>query len=115
MTKTHAYTLLMVVALLESVYFLSLSTNSKHRYEAKLSNHGLSVDPYVVKDPDWVNNPAVIPQIAYSDLMLYMTSTPSSHTKEAIKVMNTECIYIFVHFLQAWKGMLDGNGFVSAA
>ena len=61
-----------------------------------------------------IKDPAVIPQIANSHLMVYMTSTPSPHTKEAIKVMNTACIYIFVHFLQAWKGMLDGNVFVSA-
>ena len=40
--------------------------------------------------------------------------TPSPHAKEATKVMNSAYIYIFVHFLQAWKGMLDGNGFVSA-
>ena len=65
----------MAVAPLKSAYFLSLSTNSKRRYEAKLSNAGLSVDPYVIKDHDWVKDPAVIPQIAYSDLMVYMTST----------------------------------------
>lgn len=42
------YTLLMAVALLKSAYFLSLSTNSKRWYEAKLSNAGLSVDPVCV-------------------------------------------------------------------
>ena len=46
--------------------------------------------------------------------MVYMTSTTNLQTKEAIKVMNTACIYIFVHFLQAWKGMLDGNSFIFA-
>ena len=104
----------MAVAPLKSAYFLSLSTNSKRQYEAKLSNAGLSVDPYIIKDHDWFKYPAVIQQIAYSDLIVYMTSTLSPHTKKAIKVMNTACIYIFVHFLQACKGMLDGNGFVSA-
>ena len=48
MAKTHAYILLMAVAPVKSAYFLSLSTNSKRWYEAKLSNAGLSVDPVCV-------------------------------------------------------------------
>ena len=38
----------MAVAPVKSAYFLSLSTNSKRWYEAKLSNAGLSVDPVCV-------------------------------------------------------------------
>ncbi len=34
----------------------------------------------------WSNEPELIPSISWSDVMLYIVSTPSPYTKEAIKV-----------------------------
>ena len=45
---------------------------------------GLNVDPYVIEG--WSQNPEDIPKVHWSDVVLYMVSTPSPYTKEAIKV-----------------------------
>jgi hypothetical protein len=80
-----------------SEYFTSLSNTSKQQYELKITSTGLKVDPYIIEN--WTRQPEIVPKLDYSDLLLYMTCTPSPHTKEAIK---------------AWKGLLDSNGFVKA-
>ena len=64
-------------------YFRDLPTASKERYER------LKHDPYVIED--WCENPASLPDIQWSDLVVYMTSTPGQFTREAIKVRN--CIF----------------------
>ena len=69
----------------KSLHFLGLSANSRCRYEDKLNNAGLFVNPYAIKD--WIKESNVISSIAYSDLMLYMTPTPSTHTREETKVV----------------------------
>ncbi len=70
----------------KSEYFSTLSTESKVRYQSKIFATGLTVDPYTIEDAEWTREPETIPQLLWSDLMLYMVSTPSPHTKEAIKV-----------------------------
>ena len=60
----------------------SLFDEAKQRYESKGVGAGLSWDPYLI------DNRIQDPETIYSKvgLMLYMGSTHSSHTKEAIKV-----------------------------
>ena len=71
----------------KSEYICSLSDISRGRYEAKVTATGLDVDPYAIDAGLWSHEPEVIPQLSLSDVMLYMVSKPSLHTKEAIKVM----------------------------
>lgn len=68
----------------KSEYFVNLSTEAKLRYEAKVTNAGLTEDPYSIKN--WTENPESIPEVQWSDMMLYMVSTPSPYTREEIKV-----------------------------
>lgn len=67
-----------------SEYLSGLSATAKQRYIAKVSKAGLSVDPYTIID--WKNEPETIPQMNWSDFMLYMIATPSEYTKSEIKV-----------------------------
>ena len=69
-----------------SQYFRDLSTASKERYELKVTSTGLKHDPYVIED--WCENLASLPDVQWSDLVVYMTTTPSQFTREAIKVRN---------------------------
>ena len=68
-----------------SQYFRDLSTASKERYKQKVTSTGLKHDPYVIED--WCDNPASLPDVQWSDLVVHMT-TPSQFTREAIKVRN---------------------------
>ena len=70
-----------------SEYFKGLSTDARTRYEKKVLATGLNKDPYVIND--WTDSPEMIPDVHYSDMMLYMTVTPSPYTREAIKVKYT--------------------------
>ena len=70
----------------KSEYICSLSDISRGRYEAKVTATGLDIDPYAIDAGLWLHEPEVIPQLSLSDVMLYMVSTPSPYTKEAIKV-----------------------------
>ena len=47
----------------------------------------LNKDPYIIND--WTDSPETIPDVHYSDMMLYVTVTPSPYTREAIKVRFT--------------------------
>lgn len=71
----------------KSEYFESLSGDARVRYETKLLTAGLTKDPYSITE--WIEEPSVIPDIKWSDFMLYMVSTPSPYTKEEVKVNNT--------------------------
>lgn len=68
----------------KSEYVCSLSAEARKRYSSKVITAGLHADPYTLED--WTQNPETIPAIQWSDLMLYMVSTPSPYTKESIKV-----------------------------
>ena len=72
-----------------SQYFRDLSTAAKERYEEKVTSTGLKHDSYVIED--WFENPAFLPDVQWNDLVVYMTTTPSQFTREAIKVWN--CIF----------------------
>ena len=63
---------------------MGLSTVSRLRYEQKVINSGLQIDPYTIED--WLETPDIIPSVKWSDMMLYMTATPSKFTRESIKV-----------------------------
>ena len=69
----------------KSEYLCSLSEEARQRYENKVAGTGLSVDPYVIEE--WTQDPETVPRLAWSDVMLYMVSTPSPFTKEALKVL----------------------------
>ena len=73
---------------LTSKYYSTLSDEAKERYESKVVKVGLKIDPY--KLAHWNSNPDVIPDITWSDMMLYMTKTPSLYTGEGIKVCSNE-------------------------
>ena len=70
----------------KSEHICSISDISRGRYEAKVTATGLDIDPYAIDAGLWLHEPEVIPQLSLSDVMLYMVSTPSPYTKEAIKV-----------------------------
>ena len=67
-----------------SEYFLSLSAGSRERYECKVTSCGLNDDPYAISE-GWTESPELIPELQWSDIMLYMVCTPIPHTKESIK------------------------------
>ena len=69
-----------------SEYMLELSTDSRRRYEAKLTCCGLHCDPYALLDSKWSREPESLPAFAWSDVIIYTLSTPSPYTKESIKV-----------------------------
>lgn len=69
-----------------SEYLGGLTTVARCRYEGKVTAAGLSIDPYTINDSLWSREPEEIPQLSWSDVMLYMVSTPSPYTKEGIKV-----------------------------
>ncbi len=70
----------------KSEYVAQLSAVSRQRYEEKLKNVGLFDDPYCLENSAWEKNPEDLPLLSFSDVMMYMVSTPSPYTKESIKV-----------------------------
>ena len=68
----------------KSEYLCSLSVEARRQYESKVTGTGLSLDPYVIEE--WSQDSENIPLLAWSDVCLYMISTPSPYTKEAVKV-----------------------------
>jgi len=76
-----------IMALIKkSEYFTQLSTEAKNHYELKVTSTGLNVDPYCIDESLWTREPEVLPKMMWTDISLYMVSTPSPYTKEAIKV-----------------------------
>ena len=71
----------------KSEYILQLSSVSRQRYIEKLTKVGLSNDPYCLESPEWEKDPEKLPSLSWSDIMLFMASTPSPYTKESIKVI----------------------------
>ena len=78
-----------------SEYLMKLSSEATKRFESKLLSAGLDIDPYVVED--WTQNPEDIPKVRWSDVVLYMVSTPSPYTKEAIKVIQSIFIILQIY------------------
>ena len=69
-----------------SEYYCELSAQCKHRYKSKIESVGLSEDPYCIEE--WRESPEIVPEVSWSDMLLYMISTPSPHTTETVKVRN---------------------------
>ena len=57
--------------------YLELSLESQLRYQSKVVCAGLNDDPYAVEESHWTDNPDSIPTVNWSDVVLYMVSTPS--------------------------------------
>jgi len=69
----------------KSEYFTSLSGDAHSRYEMKVLTTGLSKDPYSITE--WTEEPSVIPDIKWSNFMIYIVSSPSPYTMEEINVI----------------------------
>ena len=69
-----------------SEYLQQLSSVAKHRYKEKVLLAGLKTDPYCIEECDWEKSPELLPALSWSDVMVYMISTPSPYTGEAVKV-----------------------------
>ena len=78
----------MVESLSLSAYARTLNGTSKSRYQEKLAVCQLTIDPYDLDVKSLDADPPVIPHVQWSDLYVYMISTPSQHTKEEIRVSN---------------------------
>jgi len=69
-----------------SGYYLDLKTDSKKRYhyQSKVISTGLRIDPYSIAE--WNKYPDVIPFVTWSNVVVYMVTTPSAYTLEEVKV-----------------------------
>ena len=63
-----------------SGYYLDLKADSKKRYQSNVTSAGLRIDPYSITQ--WSEDPAV----TWSDVVLYMVTTPSPYTLKEVKV-----------------------------
>jgi len=68
----------------QSQYFSGLSFVARERYKQKVFNAGLSTDPYCIER--WHEQLESSPDVNWSDMLTYMTETPSDNTREAVKV-----------------------------
>eukprot|EP00731_Ephydatia_muelleri_P019758 Em0012g583a len=75
-----------------SEYYSELSGEAKARYESKVRNSGITVDPYAIRDDCWVKEMDVanIPEVKWSDMFMYLICTPSPYTREEMKVIPSE-------------------------
>ena len=79
-------------------------------------------DPYCFPVEEWEIDHCDVPAIDFSDVALYMVTTPSPYTKETVEddqylkyLIVAVYVNLFFNLSQAWKGMLDASAFVSAA
>ncbi len=68
------------------------------RYQNEVVAAGLAQDPYAIQE--WTESPDLIPDVKWSDMMLYMIATPSQYTKEEIKVIHF--LILPVCFIKNW-------------
>ena len=69
-----------------SEYFCGLPEETKARYSTKICGVGLKTDPYANPNELWMVEPDQIPNVAWSDMFMYMITTPSAYTREEMKV-----------------------------
>ena len=69
----------------KSEYFSALSATSRARYERKVIAAGLTTDPYCIEQ--WHEYLDSLPEVNWSDMIVYLTATPSDNTREAMKVI----------------------------
>ena len=66
--------------------FSSLSSEANEKYETQVVCAGHWVDPY--RTENWTEAPEEVPDVRWSDMLLYMVSTLSPHAREKIKVVS---------------------------
>ena len=71
-----------------SGYLTKLSSVAKKRYESKVVSTDLNTDPHVIEE--WSQNLEYLTKLQWNNVVLYMVSTPSLYTKEAIKVRKSD-------------------------
>ena len=59
---------------------------AKVRYSQKLIKNGLNIDPYSITSDQWSKELTNIPEVKWSDMFIYLVSTPSPYTREELKV-----------------------------
>ena len=71
-----------------SKYAKGLAHVAQKRYIAKFSGAGFSSDPYLLTEnnANWEAEPETVPNVKWSDMFVYMITTPSEYTKDEIKV-----------------------------
>ena len=69
-----------------SEHYSELSGEAKARYTAKVCGVGLKTDPYAIPSELWADEPEEVPDVAWSDMFMYMIATPSAYTREEMKV-----------------------------
>ena len=74
----------------KSEYFMSFSADFKARYRSKVICAGPTTYPYCIEG--WTETREVVPSVQWSDVMLYMVSTPIPYTHEEMKVSNAIAI-----------------------
>ena len=89
---------------------MQLSSVSRQRYIKKLTKVGLSNDPYCLESPEWEKDPENLPSLSWSNIMMFMVSTPSPYTKESIKVVK-QFFFIVKANLHKSIGMERNAGF----
>ena len=67
-------------------YYSTLLFDLKATYTEKVAEAGLKVDPYVIPNESWTEEPVALPQVSWSDTFLYMISTASPYVKQEMKV-----------------------------
>ena len=68
----------------KSEHFSGLSATYRVRYEKKVIATGLKTDPYCIER--WHECLGSLPEVKWSDMIVYLTATPSENTREAINV-----------------------------
>ena len=80
-----------------SELYLQLDPLGKTRYKEKLKMLQLCTDPYLVDRNAWSTEKSLFPQIEFPDIFVYLISSPSPYTKEALKAYkSTEAWSYFV-------------------
>ena len=64
----------------------TLSSESRARYVAKVVESGTKNDPYTTPEDMWLKEFDVVSCVQWSDMFIYFVSTPSTYTREEIKV-----------------------------
>ena len=65
-------------------YFSGLSSIARAQYKQKVVKTGVTVDPYCIERRH--EELASCPEVNWSNMLTYMTETPSENTREAVKV-----------------------------
>ena len=73
--------------------FPGLSSIARARYKQKVVKTGLTADPYCIEC--WHEQLESHPEVNWSNMLTYMTETPSKNTCEAVKVNAFTCCRMF--------------------